>query len=603
MNRSSLMKSMLRIPFGCLVIVVLFMASCKSVAQVPSSRVEEVNGVSYYMHTVEKGQTLYAISKIYQCDVNDIATANPGSDQSIKEGTVIKVPVAKSKIKQTVVITNAESITHEVKKKETLYSIAKEYNIDINDLVAANPGSDKGVKKGQVLTIPLKKKVVETPKPATSTRKHIVVPGETLYGISKQYGVTVESIQDANGGLTTGLKAGQELLIPGVDAALVVAPSGTLPGKERPIEPIAIKGDVYKEKYNIALMLPFYINYLDTMESRDKMLREVALQMYRGSLMAADTLEALGLKANIYAYDVLDGKSSITSGKSSITSALEKSEMKEMDVIIGPAFKDATADAAVWGAKNGVHLVCPVQQPNKILLNSPNMSKSVASSPTQWIAIAKHIYLKNPKDNIIIIDSKNIDDRRSVDAFREEWKKLSGDSLKNVIMVNDASNFNVQEKYVVGKKNIIIAPTNDKKVIGTLFRVLGEGDIMVYGNESWDNLEVINVANRNKYEVHFPQTSFVDYNNVNVQKWIEAYRKKFKSEPNQYAFLGFDLMMYYGMGLKQFGREFPNNLDRIKVKNLYAHGFDYIKTSNESGFENQYVMIIGTKDYTLVREN
>lgn len=586
----------MKLHFGYALIAMMFLTSCSSVAQVASTRVEDVNGISYYMHTVEKGQTLYAISKIYQCDVNDIATANPGSDQSIKEGTLIKVPVAKSKIKPTAVVTNAESITHEVKKKETLYSIAKEYNIDINDLVAANPGSDKGVKKGQVLTIPLKKKVVETPKPNTSTRKHMVVPGETLYGISKQYGVTVESIQDANGGLTTGLKAGQELLIPGVDAALVVAPSGTLPGKERPIEPIAIKGDVYKEKYNIALMLPFYINYLDTMESRDKMLREVALQMYRGSLMAADTLEALGLKANIYAYDVLDDKSSITS-------ALEKSEMKEMDVIIGPTFRDAMTDASVWGAKNGVHVVCPVQQPNKILLNSPNMSKSVASSPTQWIAIAKHIHLKNPKDNIIIIDSKNIDDRRSVDAFREEWKRLSGDSLKNVVVITDASSFNVQEKYAVGKKNIIIAPTNDKKVIGTLFRALGEGDITVYGNESWDNLEVINVSNRNKYEVHFPQTSFVDYNNINVQKWIEVYRKKFKSEPNQYAFLGFDLMMYYGMGLKQFGREFPNNLDHIKVKNLYAHGFDYIKTSNESGFENQYVMIIGTKDYTLVREN
>lgn len=596
MNKSSLINSLLKLHFGYVLIAMMFLTSCRSAAQVASTRVEDVNGISYYMHTVEKGQTLYAISKIYQCDVNDIATANPGSDQSIKEGTVIKVPVAKSKIKPTMVVTKSESITHEVKRKETLYSIAKQYNIDINDLVAANPGSDKGVKKGQFLTIPVKKKVVETPKPTTSTRKHIVVPGETLYGISKQYGVTVESIQDANGGLTTGLKAGQELLIPGVDPALVVVPSGTLPGKERPIEPIAIKGDVYKEKYNIALMLPFYINYLDTMESRDKMLREVAIQMYRGSLMAADTLEALGLKANLYTYDVLDGKSSITS-------ILEKSEMKNMDVIIGPTFRDAMADASVWGAKNGVHVVCPVQQPNKILLNSPNMSKSVASSPTQWIAIAKHIYSKNPKDNIIIIDSKNIDDRRSVDAFREEWKKLSGDSLKNIIVITDASSFNVQEKYAIGKKNIIIAPTNDKKVIGTLFRVLGEGDITVYGNESWDNLEVINVSNRNKYQVHFPQTSFVDYNNVTVQKWIESYRKKFKSEPNQYACLGFDLMMYYGMGLKQFGREFPNNLDHIKVKNLYAHGFDYIKTSNESGFENQYVMIIGTKDYTLVREN
>lgn len=599
MNTSPTMNNILRFPLGLLLVAIIFMTSCKTVAQVPSSRVEEVNGVSYYIHTVEKGQTLYALSKLYQCDVNEITAVNPGTDQGIKEGAEIKIPVAKSKIKPpkitTQVVSNAESITHEVQRKETLYSIAKQYDIDINDLVAANPGSDAGVKKGQVLRIPLKKKVEEA-KPVLSNRKHNVAPGETLYSIAKKYGVTVEAIQNANGGLASGLKAGQELLIPGVDPALVIETTGTLPGKNSPIEPVVIKGDIYKEKYNIALMLPFYINYLDTMESRDKMLREVGIQMYRGALLAADTLESLGLKANLYTYDVLDGRSSITT-------VLEKPEMKDMDVMIGPTFRDALADAAVWGSKNGVHVVCPVQLPNKILLNSPNMSKSVASSPTQWIAIAKHIFSTSPKENIIIIDSKNIDDRRSVDAFREEWKSLSGDSLKNIVVVTEAGNFNVQDKYVVGKKNIVIAPTNDRKVIGTLFRVLGEGDVVVYGNESWDNLDMINVSNRNKYQVHFPQTSFVDYNDVKIQKWIEAFRKKFKSEPNQYAFLGYDLLMYYGMGLKQFGREFPNNLDHIKVKNLYAHGFDYIKTSNESGFENQYVMIVGTKDYTLIREN
>jgi len=460
MNKSSLMKSMLRIPFGCLVIVVLFMASCKSVAQVPSSRVEEVNGISYYMHSVEKGQTLYAISKIYQCDVNDITSANPGTDQGIKEGALVKIPVSKSKIKPpkniTQVITNAESITHEVQRKETLYSIAKLYNIDINDLVAANPGSDKGVKKGQVLRIPLKKKVDELKTSSiAATRKHTVAPGETLYGIAKKYGVTVESIQDANGGLTQGLKAGQELIIPGVDPNANVEMGGTFTGKGGAAEEIAIKGDIFKNEYNIGLMLPFYLNYLDTMEMREKMFREVALQMYRGAMIAVDTLESIGLRASIYTYDVLDGKSSITS-------VLDKPEMKEMDVVIGPTFNDALTNVSVWGAMNGVHVVCPVQQPNKILLNSPNMSKSVASTPTQWITMAKHIHSKYPKENIIVIDSKNIDDRRSVDAFRGEWKRLSGDSLKNIIVVTEASNFNVQSLYLSNKKNIVVVPTSDK---------------------------------------------------------------------------------------------------------------------------------------------
>lgn len=605
MNTSTLMKYRISLPVVLLVFLALMVSSCATQAQVVSNKIEEVNGVKYYIHTVEKGQTLYGLSKLYQIDVNEITAANPGSDQGIKEGAVLRIPVAKAKAVPATApvivspsehqVANTEYLTHEVQRKETLYSISKLYNVDINELVAANPGSDAGVKKGEILRIPVKKKAAPQPvAPTPASIKHTVSAGETLYGIARKYGVTVESIQQANGGLEQGLRINQELIIPGVDPVKLNDDTGTFP-EQKPVT-VAIPGEHFKEKYNIGLMLPFYTHYSDSMDSRERMLREVALQMYRGALMAADTLEAQGLRANVFTYDVLDGKSSITG-------VLEKPEMQQMDVVIGPTFRDAMTDASIWGAKKGVHFVCPVQQPNKVLLHSSNMSKSVASSATQWITIARHIYKTSPNENIIIIDSKNIDDRRSIDAFKEEWKRLSGDSIRNIVVVNDASNFVVQDKYSSTKKNIIIAPTSDKKLIATLFRVLGDGNIVVYGNESWDNLEVISVANRNKYNVHFPQTSFVDYDSYRVQRWIENYRKRFKSEPNEYAFLGFDLMIYYGSGLQQFGRNFPNHLNDIKTNKLYAHGFDYIKTGQESGFENQYVAIISIKDYMLIKVN
>ncbi len=215
--------------------------------------------------------------------------------------------------------------------------------------------------------------------------------------------------------------------------------------------------------------------------------------------------------------------------------------------------------------------------------------------------MARFIYEKHKGDNIILIDSKNIDDRRLVDAFKEEWKKISGDSLRNVIVIADAASFSVKDKYTATGNNIIVAPTADKKVISTLFKVMGEGKITVYGAESWDDLESINVANRNKYHVHFPQSVFIDYYNPKVQKWIEAYRKKFRTEPGNYGVAGYDVMMYYGMGLKQFGRAFPNHFDQIKA-NTYGTGYDFFKTSDEGGFENQFVIVIGTDNYELIRE-
>ncbi len=560
------------------------------VAQV-STRVEEVSGVAYYMHDVAKGQTLYSLSKLYQCDINDITAANPGSDNGLKLGSVVRIPVKKSNVKGHSVTTDSgrKFLMHEVKKKETMFSIANQYNIDINDLIAANPGSDQGVKKGQVLKIPIK---MEKPKEVPMDRQqHTVKQGETLYGIAKQYNVSVEDLQSANDGLKSGLLAGEVILIP-VNIGPAVPETNP---RSSSIRPLTIKGPVHEENYDIALMLPFYTNYNDTMESRENMMRDVALQLYRGILMAVDSLQAEGLRATLYVYDVLDSKSMVTE-------VLAKPEMKSMDLVIGPIFRETLTEVCLWGATAGVHVVSPVQQPNKILLSSPNMSKAVPATATQWISVARHVFSKNPKANIIIIDSKNIDDRRSIDAFKEEWLKLSGDSIKNIVVATDAASFSVKEKYSAGKKNIVIAPTSDKKVIGTLFRVLGDGDIEVYGNENWDDMDAINVSNRNKYHVHYPLTTYVDYNNPQVQRWIDSYRKSFKSEPGKYAFVGYDVMKYYGAGLKQFGRAFPNHFGEIKT-GLYANGFDYFKTSNESGFENQYVIIIGTSEFELKREN
>ena len=582
-------NSQFRIRFVVIIGMIAFSAS-NIVAQV-STRVEEVSGVAYYMHEVIKGQTLYSLSKLYQCDINDITAANPGSDSGIKLGTVVRVPVKKSNVKgHSVTADNGRKfLLHEVARKETLFSIANQYNIDINDLIVANPGSDHGVKKGQSLRIPIR---LEKPKEIPLDRRtHTVLQGETLFGIAKKYNVKVEDLQNANEGLKSGLLAGDIILIPANIDPLAVEPGMT--GSS--VRPLNIKGPVFEENYDIALMLPFYVNYNDTMESRENMMRDVALQIYRGAMMAIDSLQSEGLRATIHVYDILDSKSMVTE-------VLAKPEMNNMDLVIGPIFRETLTEVCNWGATAGVHVVSPVQQPNRILLSSPNMSKTVPATATQWIAVARHIYAKNPKANLIVVDSKNIDDRRSIDAFREEWLKLSGDSIKNVVVVADPVSFSVKVKYASGKKNIVIVPTSDKKVIGTLFRVLGEGDIVVYGNENWDDMDAINVTNRNKYHVHYPQTTYVDYNNPTVQRWIDCYRKAYKSEPGKYSFVGYDVMKYYGMGLKQFGRDFPNHFGEIKT-GLYANGFDFLKTSNESGFENQYVIIIGTSEFELIREN
>jgi cell wall-associated NlpC family hydrolase len=108
---------------------------------------------------------------------------------------------------------------HTVSKGETITQIAANYKIKASAIYELNPDAKKGIKFKSVLLIPTAvSKSTNTSSPIVNTdpeKKHIVLPKETLYGISKQYGVSVEALSNANSTLRkSGLKKGDKITIP-----------------------------------------------------------------------------------------------------------------------------------------------------------------------------------------------------------------------------------------------------------------------------------------------------------------------------------------------------------------------------------------------------
>lgn len=317
--------------------------------------------------------------------------------------------------------------------------------------------------------------------------------------------------------------------------------------------------------------------------------------MYRGILAAADSLEADGCRARIRVIDVLDNKSTIHS-------ILKKKEMNGVDLVIGPLFKDVAPEVAAWCAANGAHLVVPVQQPNRVLLNAPAMSKAVAGSVTQWMSIARYAQKNFGKENVVLVDSKILDDRKLVESFKEEWVKLTRDSLRKVVVCDDLNNLKLAQMLPAGKC-VVAVPSNDKKVIAAVFKALGtRTDVDVVGLESWDDMDAISTDMRNKFHVTFPKEKFADPSNDAVRRWQENYRKKFKSEPIDFSYTGYDVALYFGNALMQFGPTFPEHWREIKA-NTIAGSYDFFRTAAGSGFENAAVNIIRTDNYQLTRVN
>ena len=109
---------------------------------------------------------------------------------------------------------------HTVAKGETINMIAQKYKVTPYDIYSLNPDSQNGIQQNSVLLIPTSASVVvinssQNAPQNNNTDSHLVQPKETLYSISKQYGVTIDALKTANGDLlNNGLKIGLNIKIP-----------------------------------------------------------------------------------------------------------------------------------------------------------------------------------------------------------------------------------------------------------------------------------------------------------------------------------------------------------------------------------------------------
>lgn len=214
--------------------------------------VERINGQSYIIHQVEEKETLFAISRRYKTPVNEIVQTNDELKNGLKIGQRIRIPF----VEKSAIPSGAK--LHSVAPGETMFSIARSYNVTVNDLMTWNDLKGNDLSVGQALmihgaaeakqesAIAEQPKVAEnspapgkTPEPA-STRQpaapktnaptgpstststsmttggwitHQVTQGQTLFSIARQYDAKVEDLIEWNGLSSNTLSLGQSLKV------------------------------------------------------------------------------------------------------------------------------------------------------------------------------------------------------------------------------------------------------------------------------------------------------------------------------------------------------------------------------------------------------
>lgn len=626
-----------------LLICMLLMAQnifAQDVAVKRSTVIEMYKGKPYYIHFINSGETLTAISKVYNVSIEEITAENPSLANGLKADMVIRIPQKPVAVNQqpattepkpvsdnTVkpVVSNSQKASdsdfhyYTVKKQETLYGISKQYDVSVEDIINANPGFD-GLKDGMELRIPKHKGAA---KPVVKTNENqiavgadpdkvIVKTGETLYSIAKANNTTVDKLIELNPQVAGGLKAGMVLNLKAPKANESITANTEIITVTR-VDTVSVS-DCYdpenaRKTYKVTMLLPFLLeNASAALEATAQSATSEFdnfnyFQFYAGFMMAADSLKHYGLNAQIQVLDADKYNDTLV-----IRQALRKPGLDKSDLIIGPMYAASFSIASRFAKKNKIGIVNPLSKRENIIEGNPYVIKTQVSA--EGIS-SKLISLISayPGANVVVVRNDKKEMKELADNFTAMWKAgLAASSLSGTIqeaVFTTEQMAGVAKKLKNGVQNFVIFFSTNKTSVPNFVSLLNPHsktkDLILVGMDGWEemDLETEFLVNLNYHQV---SSSYIDYESEAVTEFISRFKTKYGAMPlsTQHAFLGFDIGWYFLTSLMWYGDDYLECLSANKGKGL-QYNFSFPASKSNDGVQNQDVSILKLDEYKMVK--
>ena len=570
----------------------------------------------HFLHTVTKGQSLYSISSMYNVSISDIVKLNPGSDERIKVGQALKIPQ-----------TSAENqvVFHTIQAGETLYKLSVKHGVSVERICRANPGlSVKNFRVGQVIAIPPKSKATseattQTPVPTPQVQStpteplkpkcrdmHKIQRKETVYSISRMYGITEEELMAANPEIKNKkLKKGKFLCIPYAQKKVAETPKSPTQQEDSTLTDAQLFDKNKKESKKIAtikaaVVLPFNTDGTGTIDEQVRM-----VEYYEGFLMAVDSLKEKGVSIDLYTYD--SGKTT-----ASVKQILNKPEMKTMDIIFGPAHADQVKPMAEFAEKNNLRLVVPFTSKGDDVFNNPSVYQINTPQSYLYSEVYEHYLRKFPNAHVVFLDANtgHTDKADFIKGLKEElknrqmtFKELKGEDINPEGM-----------KLVVDslRENVII-PTSGRNV--ALIKILPQMivtsrehpnyNMKLFGYPEWQTYTDDHLASFFELDTYFYSSFYTNNLFPEAIRFTNAYRKWYSKDMAntfpKYGMLGFDTAYFFLLGLHKYGSNFEDCMNQMMITPIQT-GFKFDRVNNWGGFINRKVFFVNfTKNFELIK--
>src|SRR5690606_31218666 len=557
---------------------------------------------NYQTHKVKKGETIESIAKQYLVTPYAIHQLNPDSKNELRIGSVLIIPKAIVETRETATI--EKELTgfkeHKVKRKETLYSLSKKYEVEQDEIKKHNPKLyASNLKKGDLIKIPLYRKKIVINKPKEATTRYTVKPKEGKWRIAYKFGITVAELEALNPNMGETLQEGQQINVPNLETQnqkqideaysyYTVLPkegfyrlklklgleqeqleklnpelkeSGLKEGMVLKIPHQANPDTTAKTVYatsleskikpntqqkHLAVMLPFRLNRVQMDSIQDTKQQIIhdpylsnALDFYSGMVVAFDSLQKLGISLKVDVHDTQNEKSRVAG-------ILRKGNLDTVDAVIGPLLSENFKLVASGLKDANVPVISPLGKDLELYSNV------FQSRPDDKLLQAKVLnYVKNNQNNshtIVIADAKNSATR---DMLKREFPTAS--------LVNSRKNKSGEDQDYVTLadienalrqgKNTIFMETESAGFVSNVTSILNskqnkDTEITLTTTNFNKAFESDEVSNHDLSNLHFTYATIARFNTEEGSNgFVNRYSEAFGETPGKMATRGFDLTM------------------------------------------------------------
>ena len=586
----------------------LSLAGVSAYAQTNRSQVVITNRQdnNAFFHTIERGQTVYAIATMYGVTPDDIYRLNPDSKEGIKAGATLKIP-QRDMVGGTTKKQDENYIFHTIQPKETLYSLSVRYTVPATAIVKANPGlSTSTFTIGKTIRIPATQ-VENLPtteiKTATKEIEYTIQKKETMYRICRKFNISSHELLKLNPKLKEGLKAGMVIRIPVQTEENVTTETVTATLSEKDANALLSepKNIEHVNSVIVVLLWPFMTNQAAPSAETQRF-----IEYYEGLLLAVDSLKNTGCSVDLSVYDT-------GNGTKKLKEIMKEDALKEANLIIGAVQNDQIGPVAEFAQKNNIKYVIPFTSKNDDVLSNAYVYQVNTPHSYLYAKAAQGGCDLFAEDNIILLNIRDGKDKAEfIKTFKAEMKQRNI-PFREINYNGETLTADIEALLKADKRNIIVPTSGTQETLNKIkspLRILAETKpeygLTLFGYPEWqtyphDCLKDFYALNTYIYSHFYADNLSKEVTNF-YTKYKNWYSKNLINIFPKYGILGFDTGMFFIGAINKYGSNFENNLDKIHYQGVQT-GFDFHRVNNWGGFINTNIFIVHYQsDFNVTRK-